>query len=170
MTDTEGVQVVESSSNLVSDGLSTVLSDCEFPLLEIGEEVATREVLHHDVNVVLILEDIQQTDDVRVLTHLQDFYLTTLKLNISDGHLLFGHDLDSDVLAGLLVYGGLNEPELALAECLLDVVEVGEGGVPDDLLHGLDPPQLLIEALEVVGARLRGREDQGERIEDCLVV
>ena len=40
------------------------------------------KTLHHDVDVVLILKNVKQSDNVRVLAHLEDFDLTPLQLNV----------------------------------------------------------------------------------------
>ena len=85
--------------------LGTSLWDRESAFLEIAEKISTIQLLHDDVDVILILEDIQKTDNVRVLAHLEDLDLSALQLNILHRHLPLGHDLDSNRLASLLVDG-----------------------------------------------------------------
>jgi len=63
---------------------STALRNREFSLLKVGEKIATIQLLHDNVDVVLILENVKQTDDMRVLAHLKNFNLTTLKFNVLD--------------------------------------------------------------------------------------
>jgi len=60
-------------------------------------------LLHNDIDVVLVLEDIQKADNVRVLAHFENLNLASLQLDVLNGHLFLGHDLDSDRLAGLFV-------------------------------------------------------------------
>lgn len=61
---------------------------------------------------------------MRVLAHLEDLNLAALQFDILHRHLLLLHDLDGDGLEGLFVHGRLNKTELALAEGLLDLIEV----------------------------------------------
>ena len=64
--------------------LGTLLGNREIAFFEIGEQISTAELLHDDVDVVLVLEDVQQTDDVRVLAHLEDLDLTPLQFDVLD--------------------------------------------------------------------------------------
>lgn len=54
----EGVNVVQSSGQLVGNPLSPLLVDLEFPLLQIREKVPSLQVLHHDIDVILVFKDI----------------------------------------------------------------------------------------------------------------
>ena len=54
----EGVNVVQSSGQLVGNPLSPLLVDLEFPLLQIREKVPALQVLHHDIDVILVFKDI----------------------------------------------------------------------------------------------------------------
>ena len=118
------VQVVEGCRNLMRELLRPVLSHRKLPLFQVAEQVATVKLLHDDVDVVLILKDIEEANNVWMLTHLENFYFSSLKLDILHRHLPLGHDLDSHGLSALLVDGGLHKTKLALAERLLDLVEV----------------------------------------------
>lgn len=118
------VQVVEGCRNLMRELLRPVLSYRELPLLQVAEQVATVKLFHDDVDVVLILKDIEEANNVWMLTHFENFDFSSLQLNILDRHLPLGHDLDSHGLSALLVDGGLHKAELALAESLLDLIEV----------------------------------------------
>ena len=82
MGNTERVEIVESSGNLMSDGLGSAFRNAEFSLFEISEEIASGEVLHNDINIVLVFEDIQESDDIGMLTHLQNFNFSSLELYI----------------------------------------------------------------------------------------
>ena len=59
MGHTVGVQVVEGSSNLMGKLLGTVLANRELSLLQVAEQVTTVKLLHDDVDVVLILENVK---------------------------------------------------------------------------------------------------------------
>ena len=95
-----------------------------------------------------------------MLAHFEDLDLSPLQLDVGHGHLLLRHDLDCYVLSGLLVNGGLYEAELALAQCLFNVVVVRETRVANNFLDSLDPSVPFLLRLEVVSASLGGREDQ----------
>ena len=58
MGHTVRVQVVEGSGNLMGKLLGTILCNSELPLLQVAEQVTAVELLHDDVDVVLILKDI----------------------------------------------------------------------------------------------------------------
>lgn len=115
MGDTERVQVEQGGGQLMGEFLRALFGDSEITSFEVVEQISTGEVLHHDVNVVLVLEEIQKSDNVRVLAHLQDFDFTSLELNILNRHFLLGHDLDSNLFASLLVDTGLDQTEFTLS-------------------------------------------------------
>lgn len=102
---------------------------------------------------------------MRVLTHLENLNLATLQLHILNRHLLLGHDFNGDSLARLLVDGRLDEAELALAERLLDLVEIEDVGVTNDRFDGGHPTLLFGAVREVVASSLVGREDELEGVQ-----
>ena len=73
------------------------------------------KTLHHDVDVVLILKNVKQSDNVRVLAHLEDFDLTPLQLDVTDRHFFLRHNLDGHAFAGLFMDGGLYKTKLTFA-------------------------------------------------------
>ena len=64
------VKVVESSGDLVRQLLGACLRNCEGAFLQIAEQVSAIQLLHNDIDIILILEDIKKADNVRVLAHL----------------------------------------------------------------------------------------------------
>ena len=58
MSHTIRVQVVEGCGNLVGELLCALLRDLEAAFLEISEKITAIELLHDDVNVVLVFKDI----------------------------------------------------------------------------------------------------------------
>ena len=115
MCDTVGVKIIESGSDLMGKLFGALLGDGERALLQVAEEVTSIQLLHDNVDVVLVFEYIQEANNVWMLAHLQNLNFTPLQFNILNGHLLLGHDLDSDRLARLLVDGGLDEAEFTLS-------------------------------------------------------
>lgn len=82
MGHTVRVEIVKCGGDLMRQHFGTIFRDRERSFLEVGEEISTIELLHNDVDVVLVLKDIKETDDMRVLTHLENLDLTTLQLDI----------------------------------------------------------------------------------------
>ena len=82
----------------------------DFPLarLKILEQVAAMANLHHDVHELVVFENIEQPDDVRVLTHLQDLDLPVLQEVVRLIHHLLVDDLNCHVLARLDVRSQLH--------------------------------------------------------------
>ncbi len=78
MRDSERVQVVQRSCNLVGQFASPVFSHSERSFFEVIEKIAATHVLHNDVDVVLVFEDIEQPDDMWMLTHLKNLNLSSL--------------------------------------------------------------------------------------------
>ena len=124
--------------------LGTFLTNSELSLLQVAEQVTTVKLLHDDVDVVLVLKNIEEANNVWMLTHFENFNFSSLQLDILHRHLPLGHDLDSHGLSALLVDSGLHKAELALAERLLDLVEVKDVRVPDDLLDRSHPTLFLL--------------------------
>lgn len=73
MGDSEGVEVVDCCGQLVSNFASLVLLNNELAFVQELEEITAVEHLHHDVDGVLVLKDVEELDDVGVLAHLQHF-------------------------------------------------------------------------------------------------
>ena len=62
----------------MSDDLGADLWHSELAFLHVCEEVSSAQILHHDVYVVFILEDIEESNDIGVLTHFENFNFTSL--------------------------------------------------------------------------------------------
>ena len=77
--------------------------DLEVSLLKVCEQITAFKILHDDVNMILVFEYIEQSDDERVLAHLKDFDFSSLEFHILNCHFFLGHYFNSDVFAGLLV-------------------------------------------------------------------
>ena len=146
------------------------LRNGEFSLLEIREQVTTVELLHDDVNVVLVLEDVKQADYVRMLAHFKDFNLTTLELDILHGHILFRHYLDCNCLASLFVDGRFDKTKLAFSKSFVDLVVVKHVSVSDDIFDCIQPFYLFLFACEIIRTGFVWRKDQFERVQDSCAI
>jgi len=100
-----GVQVFNSLGQLEGQLPDSGLSQVEFPCLEVVEQVAARHVVQDDVVVVTVLKDINQVDDVGVLTHLQHFNFSPLLKHFNVSHVALFHLLDRHFPLVFLVEG-----------------------------------------------------------------
>ena len=87
MSHTIGVQIIKGRGDTVTQLLRTLLTNYKLALLEVGEKIAAVQLLHDNVDIVLVFKDIEQANDVRMLAHLKNFDLTTLQLDILYSHL-----------------------------------------------------------------------------------
>lgn len=136
---TKRMQVVKSCGKLVTQCLCPFFRDFEITFFKISEQITSGQVLHHDVNVLLVLENIKQSDDVGVLTHFQDFDFSSLEFHVLNCHFLLAHDFNGDLLSSLLVVSGLDQSKLSFSECLFDFIKVKQVWVANHFLNSLDP-------------------------------
>lgn len=122
-------------------------------------------MLHHDVDIVLVLEDVQQTDNVWVLTHLEHLNFAPLKFDIGGCHFLFRHDFDGDLLASLLVDSRFNKAKLTLTEGASNIIKIKQVGVADNSLDRTHPLFLVFGCQQVVHANFVGGKDQLKRVQ-----
>ena len=73
MRDAERMKIVYGGRNLMCNASRQILTDNELALVEEREKVAAVEHLHHDVNRVLVLENVIKLDYVWVLADFEHF-------------------------------------------------------------------------------------------------
>lgn len=78
------VKIEERSGDLMGKLPSSLLSYLELSFFQVGKQITAIQLFHDDVDVILILKNVQQADNVRMLAHFEDLNLTSLKLNILD--------------------------------------------------------------------------------------
>ena len=59
MGNTVGVEIVESRGDLVGEHLGTTFGNGELSLFQVAEKISTIQLLHDDVDIILILKYIQ---------------------------------------------------------------------------------------------------------------
>ena len=128
------MEVVKGGCNLVTQLFGALFTDREPASFQVAEQVATVQLLHHNVDIVLVFEDIEEADNVRVLAHFEDLNFSPLQLDILNRHLLLGHDLNCDSFASLSVNGTLDEAKFTLAKSFLDFVVIEHVRVAGHLL------------------------------------
>lgn len=133
------MKVVQSSCNLVGHLFGTRFRNSEFPLFKVGKEVTTVKLLHNDINVVLILKNVKEPNNVRMLTHFKDFNLTTLKLNILDRHLFLGHDFDSHSFSRFFMNRRLDKSKFSFAESIVYLIVVKHVSISNDIFYCRQP-------------------------------
>ena len=116
MHNAETVQVVKGSGKLMCDAACIIFFNTERALLQEGKEVAAGEILHHNVEVVLVLEDVIKSDDVGVLADLKHLNFPLQQLLVLQTQLLLLDYLDCHLLLSLLVDASLYYPIFALAQ------------------------------------------------------
>ena len=165
MNNAKLVQVLDPHCDLVGQLLHALLRQGEPLLLNVVEEVfALHEVEHNEV-CLTVFEQVDQLDDVLVLTHLQNLNLTTLLEDLNWLHVRFFHRLDGDLGIGNLVVCQFDEAKLTLAECLSKLIEVEQVGEAHRLQQHLRPLLLLVTRVEVEDARLVGWQDDLDGVE-----
>lgn len=124
MCHTIGVQIVERSCNLVTQLFGALFTYRKLTPFEIAKQVTAVQLLHHNVDIVLVFEDIEESDNVGMLAHFENLNFSPLQFDILNGHLLLGHDLNRDSLSSLPVDSTLYKTKFALAKSFLDFVIV----------------------------------------------
>lgn len=139
MHNTETVKVLNALHQLQDELLYMILLESELPGLQVFKHVLTLHVLHDDLVLVTGLEDVNQLDNVSVLTHLEDFDLATLLGHFDRAHFLLLYGFDSEEVSGRDVSGKADHAELTRAELTLNLVEVSQAIIASHLTQGLDP-------------------------------
>lgn len=78
MSNTERVQIIQSSSDLMSNYFGSLLSDCELSSLKVSEQVTPTEIFHYNVDIVLVFKDVEESNYVWMLAHLENLDLSPL--------------------------------------------------------------------------------------------
>ena len=97
------MQVLYTERHLVSDLTDAFLAEVEGAGLHIVEEISSSHELKHYIIIFIVLEDVNEIDNVRMLAHFEYFNLTSLLEHLYMCHILLFHLLDSYFPAGLLV-------------------------------------------------------------------
>lgn len=111
--DAVAVEVLDSERQLVTYLAHAGFTEVEVTRGKIIKKIRARHILEDDEVVVHALEKINQVDDVRVLTHLQDFDFSALLEDLDVRHVLFLHLFNGDLLPRLFVDTELDQPELS---------------------------------------------------------
>ncbi len=142
--DSEAVEVVKCGGQGVGDFACSVLIESELSLFEEGEEVASFQIFHYNVDVVLVFKDVIEQDNIFVLTDFEDFNLSFEQLLILERKIFSLHNLNSDFFSSFLVDSSFDNTVLALTEIFLNIVVVEKIGVSNRLFDGLHPAFLFI--------------------------
>merc|ERR1719265_756082 len=111
-----------------------------------------------------------QSNDIWVLAHFKNFNFSPLELNILDFHFRFGHDLNSNLLASLLVDSLFDQTKLTFAKRLLHFIEVEKGRIANDFLDGCDPSVHRFFVKQVVSPLFISWEYQSKRVEHSIPI
>ena len=98
MGDSEILEIEHCGGDLMADLLDFAFFKFIVFGLVIMEQRASVQVFHHNVDVLRVLKDIKESDDMGMLTYLQDLNFSFVKLEIFGIHLLFLQDFDGHSL------------------------------------------------------------------------
>ena len=124
MDDSKLVHVADAHCDLVCQILNSALRQRKSTLLNVVEQVLALHELEHDKVGLAILKEIDQLDDVVVLTHLEDFDLTTLLKYLNRLHIGLFDSFDGSCSISHLVSGKLHKAKLSFAESFAHLIEV----------------------------------------------
>ena len=124
MHDSVTVQVLQAEANLVCQRANAIFSQLEIPSLDIIIHIISSHEIEHYVIVFAVLKQVNEVDDVRVLAHLENLYLTSLLEYFNVCHVFLFDLFDGGFIACLLMQGQLDQAELPLSEGLVQCVIV----------------------------------------------
>ena len=110
------MQIVNRSRQLVCNAAGELLANYKFSLVQKRKEVTAIEHFHHDVNRVLVLENVIEFYNVGVLADLKHLNLSLEQFKIFERELFLFDDFDCTFLVGFLVNCRLYQSILALAQ------------------------------------------------------
>ena len=82
MSDAEAVQVVASSANLLCQLTSSLFRDFPVTSVQVVMQIASSQVLEHDIDCIRVLEAVEQAYNVRMLAKLKNLDLTVLESHL----------------------------------------------------------------------------------------
>ena len=165
MHDSVVVQVLYGQSNLVRELFDALLSKFEIACLNVVEQVTSLHVLEYDVVELAVFKQVYETNDIRMLAHLEYFNFSSLLVDFNLFHVLLIYCFDGDLLTILLVSSKLDRTKLPFPKVILEVVEVKHVGVSDSVSQMGDPLMLELLVLEVQKATLVWRQNNFDRIQ-----
>ena len=104
--------------------------------------------------ILIVLEQIHELDDVRMLAHLEHLNLSSLLEHFDFGHVFLFDLLDSSFSILLFVRSKLDEAELTLAKGFLQSIVLRYVRVAHGLAKPFDPLQLILLLCEKHESRL----------------
>ena len=164
------MQIIDRCCYLVGQFLRSLLRDDEVSSLEVGKEVTTAQMLHYNIDVFVVFKNIQQSDDERMLAHLEDLNLSPLALKIFCVHVCFIQDFDGDVLLRFLVLSQLDQSKLPFPKGSFYGIVLAEGGVANHFLDDLHPLLVLSLICQVVCPLLVSWEHQGKWVDNGILI
>ena len=120
--DAVGVEVVDCAQELRDYSLRVRFFQLVVPLLDVREQVRAFAELHYQVDVVLVLVDVVELDDVRVVADLQHVHLGFDELVVRHVHVRFVEDFDGDDSVRFFVDAFVDDREFPDADLLFDLV------------------------------------------------
>jgi hypothetical protein len=122
--DTQRVQIPYSLYHLEDNVFNTFLWQRKFAFGDVVEQILAWQKFEYDEIVFVVLKQINQLDYVLMLTHLENFYFTSLLINLNRFHICFSDHFDCNLVPVTLVSRELNHTKLAFAQVFFDFIKV----------------------------------------------
>jgi hypothetical protein len=145
VNDAKTVEVINSLHNLEDNSFGTLLRQQELPLGDIIKQIFSSHELEHDEVVFTALEEVNQLNDVLVLTHLEHLDLPSLLEHFDWLHVGLSDRLDCHMVLVLLVLGKFDNTKLTLAQVCGQLIEVIYVLLANDFPNLLGPLLLNID-------------------------
>ena len=107
----------------------------EVSILDVVEEIFTLHVLEDNIVIIRILKQINQTYNIRMLTHLEHINLSPLLVDLDWFHVLLVNSLDGHFVTCFLVAGEFNLAELAFTQVLFNIVIIKHVRIPNNVFE-----------------------------------
>jgi hypothetical protein len=105
MDDPEIVDIWDSSDYLATQLLGSLFWNLEVPLWHVVMEVSSWAVLNYDIKVGITFKEVDQLDQIGMLTHFKHLYLPVLQLHLFFIRIIgLFHKLASKLVSCLIVF------------------------------------------------------------------
>ena len=134
MDDAVAMHVLQTTRNLIGYHLHSLFTYVKVPSLEVIKEIRSSHVFEHDEVVGRVLEQVNQSNYVLVLTNFQYFDLASLLENFYVSHVFLFYLLDCDLNSRLQMSRHFHQSKLALTKRFFELVKIKNIAVSHNFL------------------------------------
>ena len=139
MYDTIVVEILYRNSNLVCELLDPLFWHLEASELDVVEEILTLHILKHDIIIVLILKEINESNNIWMLTHFQNVNFSSLLVYLDWFHVFLVYRFDGNFLSSFFVDSKFYQTELTLSKVLLEIIVVEKIRISRNSFESIEP-------------------------------